>query len=81
MLDGFQDLWDARLNDFHVEFFYLDLLAFRQLSNAIAARLNVPHQSPQVLLIINETCTLHASHSEILSESFNDNIVSQLSVK
>lgn len=37
----------------------LDLLAYRDLSNAIAGRFGVPHQSPQLLLIKNGRCTYH----------------------
>lgn len=39
--------------------YVLDLLAQRDLSNRIAGRFGVPHQSPQVLLIKNGRCTYH----------------------
>ena|SRR5690554_6456816 len=45
--------------------YYLDLLRYRQLSNAIAARYAIEHQSPQLLLIKNKTCIYNASHSAI----------------
>ena len=55
--------WDETV--FRVPVFYLDLLNHRDISNAIAQRTNVTHQSPQVLLIRNGQCFYHASHSEI----------------
>jgi len=45
--------------------YYLDLLAFRNISNAVAERYQIGHQSPQVLLIRNGKCVYSASHSDI----------------
>ncbi len=45
--------------------FYLDLIAYRDLSNVIAEKLNVHHESPQIILIENGECTYDASHMEI----------------
>ncbi|HEU4471411.1 MAG TPA: bacillithiol system redox-active protein YtxJ [Flavisolibacter sp.] len=39
--------------------YLLDLLQHRPLSDAIAERYGVPHQSPQLLLINNGRCTYH----------------------
>ncbi len=47
------------------EFYLLDLLSYRSLSNAIAADLLVEHESPQVLVIKEGNCIYHASHSGI----------------
>ncbi len=33
------------------DFYYLDLLAHRDVSNAIAARLGVKHESPQAIIL------------------------------
>lgn len=41
----------------------------REVSNEIASRLNIKHQSPQALLIKNGQVTWHASHSNINIES------------
>lgn len=55
--------------DAGVKPFYLDLLNYRDVSDAISARYKVIHQSPQALIIVNGVCTLHQSHSGInLSE-------------
>lgn len=54
--------WDSRSD---IKTFYLDLLKHRDVSNAIAERYHITHQSPQALIISNGTCILHQSHSEI----------------
>lgn len=46
----------------HIDFHYLDLLAFRSLSNKIADDLDVYHESPQVLLLKNGKCIFDESH-------------------
>lgn len=44
---------------------YLDLLAYRSISNAVAVQFNVEHQSPQLLVIKNGKVIAHASHEAI----------------
>ena len=48
-----------------ITFYYLDLLAHRNLSNQIATDFGVMHESPQLLLIKNGECIYKASHSEV----------------
>lgn len=48
--------------------YFLDLLAHRPISNDIAARFGVMHQSPQLLLIKDEKSIYDASHSDIDAE-------------
>lgn len=45
--------------------YYLDLLEYRSVSNEIAVRFNVVHQSPQLLLIVCGICVYNASHGAI----------------
>ncbi|MCO6499757.1 MAG: bacillithiol system redox-active protein YtxJ [Vicingus serpentipes] len=45
--------------------YYLDLIQHRALSNLIAEKFNVQHESPQLLLIKNGKCIYHASHLSI----------------
>jgi len=52
----------------HAKIYYLDLLTYRSISNEISNRWNIIHQSPQLLKIVNGTCTYHASHLEINPE-------------
>lgn len=48
-----------------IDFYYLDLLQFRSLSNLVAERFHVQHESPQVLLIKNGECIYEESHNGI----------------
>lgn len=48
-----------------VDFYYLDLLAYRPISNAIAEQFKVYHESPQVLLIKKGECVYDDSHMAI----------------
>ncbi len=48
-----------------VKFYFLDLLSYRDISNKIASRFNVPHQSPQLIVIKDGKSIYDASHSEI----------------
>ncbi|MEJ8758487.1 bacillithiol system redox-active protein YtxJ [Pontibacter sp. H259] len=45
--------------------YYLDLLAYRPVSNEIADVLDVRHESPQLLLVQDGMCTYNASHLSI----------------
>jgi bacillithiol system protein YtxJ len=45
--------------------YYLDLLAHRDISNAIAERYNIMHESPQALIIENGKCIFSQTHMEI----------------
>ena len=45
-----------------IDFYYLDLINYRPVSNKIAADFSVPHESPQVLLILNGQCVYDESH-------------------
>ena len=48
-----------------MDFYFLDLLRHRQLSNKIASIFSVHHESPQILLIKNGECTYDESHDGI----------------
>lgn len=48
-----------------VDFYYLDLIAHRNLSNRVAETFHVHHESPQVLVIKNGECTYDESHMGI----------------
>jgi bacillithiol system protein YtxJ len=51
----------------NIPVYYLDLLSFRQLSNEVANRFDLIHESPQLLLIQKGELKAHASHSAISS--------------
>lgn len=49
----------------NIDFYFLDLLTYRSLSNRIADIFNVPHESPQVLVIRDGRCVYDESHMGI----------------
>ena len=52
----------------HIEFYLLDLLKWRAISNKISDDFNIRHESPQVLKIKNGIAVYNKSHSNILAE-------------
>ena len=48
-----------------VDTYFLDLLEYRDISNEIASRFGVYHQSPQLLLIKDGKSVYDVSHSDI----------------
>jgi len=57
----------------NVDFYYLDLIKHRNLSQKVAEIFDVSHESPQILLIKNGECIYDESHSGITM----DEIVAQ----
>ena len=53
--------------DFNEELpiYYLDLIAYRGLSDSIAQQFDIMHESPQLLVIKNGECVYDASHLSI----------------
>jgi bacillithiol system protein YtxJ len=49
--------------------YFLDLLQYRELSQEVARRYNVGHESPQVLVIRNGKCIFTESHMGISYEA------------
>lgn len=45
--------------------YYLDLLQYRSISNAVSERFMVHHESPQVIVIRNNECIYDESHNAI----------------
>lgn len=54
--------------------YYLDLLNHRDVSNEVASRFGVVHQSPQLLLIVNGKAIYDASHSDIEVDDLKHNL-------
>ena len=48
--------------------YFLDLIAHRDISNEIASRFGVTHQSPQLILIKERKAVYNVSHSDIDAE-------------
>ncbi|MDO3695503.1 bacillithiol system redox-active protein YtxJ [Wenyingzhuangia sp. chi5] len=52
------------------QLYFLDLISYRDISNAIADKFNVVHQSPQAIFLENEKVVQHDSHYGILDLTF-----------
>jgi bacillithiol system protein YtxJ len=52
-------------NQLNSEFYFLDLIKDRAVSNAVAEKFGVIHQSPQLIVIKNGRTVHHASHYSI----------------
>ena len=59
--------FEAEINNLgtDVDLYFLDLLAYRPISNKIAQDLDVNHQSPQLIVIESGKATNSASHQDI----------------
>ncbi|NER17526.1 bacillithiol system redox-active protein YtxJ [Spongiivirga citrea] len=54
--------------------YYLDLLQFRPISNEIASRFGVFHQSPQLLIFRNGEVVFHTSHGDISTQQLAERV-------
>ncbi len=52
-------------SDDKITLYFLDLLEYRAISNAIASQFDVPHQSPQMIVIKDGIAIYNASHENI----------------
>lgn len=71
VLKQFENDFDTTNN---VDAYFLDLLEHRDISNEIAARFNVYHQSPQLLLIKGGKSVYDVSHDGIDAGELKGNI-------
>lgn len=51
-----------------IDYYYLDIIHFRAVSNKIAEEFKVYHESPQVLMIKNGECVYEESHMGIRAD-------------
>ncbi len=54
--------------------YYLDLLKYRSISNEVASKLNVHHQSPQLILVHNGEVVFTTSHHKIKTNILEDSL-------
>lgn len=59
---------DWSLDEAQVKPFFLDLIAFRQVSNLIAHQTRIAHESPQLIVLRNEQAIYSASHQDISAQ-------------
>lgn len=65
--------WDIELSPY-----YLDLLSYRSISNAIESKLLVRHESPQIILIKNGKAIYDESHLDISASSLQESLDNHL---
>ena len=63
VMNQFIDTYNLTEED--LDLYYLDLLNYRDISNEVGYKFQVMHESPQLLVIKNETVIVHASHGQI----------------
>ncbi len=64
----------ANLAAKQINWYFLDLIKYRSISNEIAERFQVEHQSPQVLLIRAGISIYDESHNGISIDALNQNL-------
>jgi len=65
-LRSFQSDWN--LGEMRFDLYFIDLIAHRDVSNALAEKSAVVHQSPQVIVANGEKSIYNASHEQIRAE-------------
>lgn len=70
--DRLERQWKNHLDNFPI--YYLDLIKFRNISNLLAEKFSVIHESPQLLIIENGECSFNWSHSEITVSVIESNL-------
>lgn len=56
----------------NVKLYFLDLLNHRNISNEIAARYNIIHESPQFIIMKNQEIVHHSSHQSIGAQKLQE---------
>ena len=59
------------------DFYYLDLISYRNISNKIAQVFKIHHESPQILVIKNGECIYDESHMGINMGEIEDVVSSE----
>jgi bacillithiol system protein YtxJ len=70
VLKNFEKEYD--ISSEKLQLYFLDLLAFRSISDEVSNRFNVHHQSPQVIILFKEEVIYHASHQQINVSDIKD---------
>ncbi len=60
-----------------IDFYFLDLIRHRDISNKISEQFHVYHESPQLLLIKNGECVYDESHMGIRMDELEEAIKNQ----
>ena len=71
VLRMFESDYDLSENE-PVQLYFLDLISYREISNEIARRYNVRHESPQLIILKNSEVVHHASHQGISADKLKE---------
>ncbi len=63
---------DYNIDQEKVDLYFLDLLRYREISNKIASKFNVPHESPQLIILKDGRVVYDASHGAISVDSLKE---------
>lgn len=69
---AFEEYHDFSGENPGVNMYYLAVQEARELSNYIAEKTHVKHESPQAILFMNETVVWHTSHWKIIKKSLQN---------
>lgn len=70
--------WGDLSTEKKMDFYYLDLLAYRSISNEIEEKFGVRHESPQLLVFNKGKITHHTSHMGVTIDFLNNALTSSL---
>lgn len=73
VLNNFERGYDLP-KDKDVKLYFLDLLANKNISNEVASKFGVRHESPQMIIIKDAKVVHHASHQSIDLQSVKEQI-------
>ncbi|WBL21396.1 bacillithiol system redox-active protein YtxJ [Zunongwangia sp. HRR-M8] len=71
VLKQFENSYDIP-EDAEVKLYFLDLLSHRDISNEIAERFKVRHESPQLIVLQGKKVVHHSSHQDIQVQNIKD---------
>jgi bacillithiol system protein YtxJ len=70
--------WDQLNSD--IDFYYLDLITYREVSNKIASQFEITHQSPQIIIISEGKAIYNTSHHRISISDLNEALSQSITV-
>ncbi len=58
----------------NADFYFLDLITYRNISNQVSSEFDVYHESPQILVIKNGECVYDESHGSITMDEIEEQV-------
>ncbi len=59
----------------NIDFYYLDLIKYKDISNSVSELFQVHHESPQILVIANGECVYDESHYAINMDEILEQVI------